>query len=107
MSSDSVMYFGKHKGKLVSEVPLEYLKWAYENIKMTGAMGRAIRARVESESKSCPRRKRGSKPKNLPENSKEARRQRGEFVNGMRHGDEADTSAPVECDPSEECPFDA
>lgn len=30
---DFTLYFGKHKGKKLSEVPVDYLKWCLENLK--------------------------------------------------------------------------
>lgn len=31
MSKDATMPFGKHKGKLLKDVPSDYLLWVYEN----------------------------------------------------------------------------
>lgn len=44
--SDNAMPFGKHKGTPLTEVPIGYLRWCLENLKLKGAIKRQIIARV-------------------------------------------------------------
>lgn len=36
MTDESIMPFGKHKGKKMADVPADYLLWLYENDKCRG-----------------------------------------------------------------------
>ena len=47
MNDESIMPFGKHKGKKMADVPGDYLIWIYENDKCTGAVKNYIEDNLE------------------------------------------------------------
>jgi hypothetical protein len=40
--NDIVMPFGKYKGEYISDLPIDYLEWLYENIELRGILQQAV-----------------------------------------------------------------
>lgn len=69
------MQFGKHKGELINSIPINYLRWAAENI--SGSVGRSLQQELQRRKQtvsSVPSAKEPSKPKKrdraIPDDSK-------------------------------------
>lgn len=45
---EAELFFGKHKGKKLKEVPTSYLEWLYENANLNHSMKTRVRAVIDT-----------------------------------------------------------
>jgi uncharacterized protein (DUF3820 family) len=57
MDDDSLMPWGKHKGKTMAQVPDEYLLWLYENVTVTGPVKRYVTDNIDAIKANVKRKK--------------------------------------------------
>lgn len=53
ITDDSIMPWGAHKGKQMSEVPDSYLLWLYENNKVSGVIREYIKDNLDAIKSNC------------------------------------------------------
>lgn len=46
-TDETIMYYGKYKGKTLKEIPPDYLVWMYDNSKLNGSIKAYVAERLE------------------------------------------------------------
>jgi uncharacterized protein (DUF3820 family) len=48
VTDETIMFYGKHKGRKLKDVPPEYFVWLYENTKVSGSLRTYIQSNLNS-----------------------------------------------------------